>query len=649
MPIEPPLFQHPQEAAEAIRRSLLRNPFAMAEGPDPEGLLRAEPGALTTLTAARRPEAAPLLIIAQEAKPPQSVIQRAVGAVLQSGDPLRARFGPETRLALLNVGAGLAYERGDVDFQIANRWSEALAASLPPQTNEREAAYFEPVRRLARSAAAQAMARDAHILRLTQGIRRNDPLVIVSGGGDWRPLADELLRQGLGDEGLAVLHAPAETGLAARLRRFLRLWRLRRSSERIEASRDLAEAARSLKLASIDAGARDLVAADLRDMREARWAPSAFAILQALKDRGAPALLTPGGNFWRKRRLRLEAQRWSLLRGVRNISTPAAPNPKRTPVWVAPILEALAEKLIAEPHASVFLREAGRRLPVEWPLALATGMAVEAWCAQGGRRVFCVPGNGRLIGMSAALAARRTEGVSLEVQTLMVSRSARYDPPLTTHIACIDHAQRDIYVHHLQTDPERAVVVGSLPLDIARAAPKTGDAQNEADLRPILLYPTQGLPEFDAQALAFLREAAPEAAGWRLLVTAHPSMKAAAQRNLEARLGAPIPWASHASGGVLKNPRLRAVCTLFSNVGYEAALRGLPVLRLDVGGPYQTDLAAMGLARAIGTQEDLSGALKEIAAGVFAPPPAFAAFRALNPELLDGRSLERILKMGRKL
>ncbi|MDD2867474.1 hypothetical protein [Neomegalonema sp.] len=601
----------------------------------------------------RESGAAPFLIVTPGARPPPPLIQSAAGGLVQGGDPLQEAFPAQARVARFDSSIGLTYERGDRDYTRANLWSDRLSRRLEQDFSARESAYFEPVRRLIRSSAAQNLALNSQLLQLTRETRQGEPVVIVAGERDWRPLADALLRAGMGDAGLAVLLCGAHGMDNLRMAwcafqdRIQGLW-----GGSFRSASSLAGTAALLKPDPLPEDSLNLVAADLRNPEEGRWAPAALAILEGLTLQDEPCVLAPQEPL-RRRWRRWFSRRRRPFEGTHEAASPFMPvRPPRTPLWLRPSLERIFEDFRTEEDAGAFLLEASRRMFAEWPRALAAGEAVEAWCARDlRRRVYCVPGNGRLLGMTAALAARRAGATSVEVQTLLVSRSPRYDSPLATHVACLDRHQRAIYVEHMGHDPERVVVVGSI-LEAALMQKRRARARKDDGARedgapegaPILLYPTQGLHHLDALALSFLHAAHLEDMGWEIVVTTHPSMSAQTRKDIERKLGRKV-FRNRKSDDVLNNPDLKAVCTLFSNVGYSAALRGIPVLRLNMDENITTDFPSMGFAHDVDRIEDLQRMLSDIPALQQRNAEYMKEFRSTNPELFDGLALERILNI----
>lgn len=274
-------------------------------------------------------------------------------------------------------------------------------------------------------------------------------------------------------------------------------------------------------------------------------------------------------------------------------------------------------------------------------------------------RVLALPSRD-WIARGLILLAKARKIPTYDMQTVFISRRSRYKAtPATTQIA-IDSYSGEIYHSFLGTPKSNVMVAGAIKYGASREAILAADPTIVRALRPdrttmIMFAASPLVKDCLPVAEALSRIASRNPKTW-LCIKLHPSCDPAqedAYRAMSAR---------DATGSTVVMPRTSnlsetiaaadIVVTRFSNVGFEAALAGKPVVACNfTNDVVPAPLEAMGIALAAKSELDAEQAFIDISADT---PRAKAYIKArdlylkrnkhlLSPHLADD-IVEKILK-----
>jgi hypothetical protein len=288
--------------------------------------------------------------------------------------------------------------------------------------------------------------------------------------------------------------------------------------------------------------------------------------------------------------------------------------------------------------------------------------ALHAWAPQ----FLLVQQNYQLDAQVLQLAARRRAIPTLGLQIFLYGRDPRNaGPPGVDHFLCFDRFARETLTEMTGFPPDRISVIGSVRYDAALRQARSYDPHKERQAlgveaaEKVVVVATQPLSvEENRQLVEIALEALHNVGDVRLVIKLHP-------REPESRLAVHRrqvdQWGMSDRAVVTKDYDMYRLLTaadllinVRSNVGVEAALLDRNVVAAEVGvelDPDSFSLDSIGLVEAVRTRQD---AIRQIRALLVDPVARAAAeakrhdFFAKNPELRDGRSIERMMDVLRK-
>jgi tetratricopeptide (TPR) repeat protein len=283
--------------------------------------------------------------------------------------------------------------------------------------------------------------------------------------------------------------------------------------------------------------------------------------------------------------------------------------------------------------------------------------ALQAWMPQ----FMLVQQNYQIDSRFLQLAARRAGVPTLGLQTFLYGRDPRNaGPPAVDRFLCFDTFARDVLAEMSGFPRERITVIGSVRMDAALRQARSYDRAGEraalgvAPDEQLVIVVTQPIAIEENKLLVDLAlEALHDLPSTRIVVKLHPRE---AVSRIAVYQGQVDKWNLADRTLVTKSHdiyRLLAAADLVvnthSNVGIEAALLDRNVVAAEIDLDLTPDifsLEGLGLLESARTREDAIRSIRTILTDPQVRAAAEAkhqAFFANNPELRDGRSLERML------
>jgi hypothetical protein len=257
------------------------------------------------------------------------------------------------------------------------------------------------------------------------------------------------------------------------------------------------------------------------------------------------------------------------------------------------------------------------------------------------------------------LSARHVDVPTFGLQIFLYGRDDRHSAPVADRFLCFDRFARDV-LHEMTGYPlERLSVIGSVRYDASLRDARSRDRAEErraveiAENQQLVVAATQPLSlEHNERLVDITLEALSEIPDARLIIKLHPrepdARIAVFERQAEMRgLTDRVRVTKHHD-----TYRLLAaadlVVNMVSNVGLEAAILDRNVVSVEIGLEMDIfSLDGVGLVEAARTREDAIAKIRSLLLDPQARLAAESKRRAFfreNPELQDGRSLERLLQ-----
>ena len=267
-----------------------------------------------------------------------------------------------------------------------------------------------------------------------------------------------------------------------------------------------------------------------------------------------------------------------------------------------------------------------------------------------------------------ALALAKQYGVpSLTIQPALYSDHPQYGPLYADKVAVIDEHGREVYAKRGGITPERMVITGSPRWDSTFTSKQTlrtpkGEIRRKLGLHPsekLVVFATEGvgIPLSNTQRMiqAVLYAMSPHD-NTRLVIKLHPT------ESLEQYNGmfSDLDWTHH-QPIIMKDIDLYSLLAVsdllitgFSNVALEAALLDKPVLTINLTGepdplPFVRDGIALGAYSEVEIKQQFDRIICDDTSTREQLQARRHQYMKRNPQLLDGKAVDRIIEMLRQM